>query len=1145
MAGNTVEILSSINKTVSFIATTLSQGNKSAAAVSSLSKGDVGVKPSPTGGSTIGGLLGNTQNMGELLKTMASLPGAIVSISKLSGGTMKKFDRVIDSLVKSVKKITDYTQKNKDAVKDVSEFSKAIDALAVGTKKFASMALLGPVALVGATMTIPVIGVTLLIFKMIQAAKIDKETTRSIKDFMSGINLMVSAMYKAAGLIAICIGLGLLIKLGGKEILLNGLIVLGSVIGAMMLIIAITGLAGYLLKEVGALNALKDIMIFTFATLALVAICVGLGFVVTDPKVKNAMVNGLIVLAGVLVVMIVLIGIAWIASTLIKNVGGVKVLVPLIVFAFGTMGFIFVARYLGDMVKEHYDSILWGVGATMAVMLALIGIAALASMLKQTALKGVMALAAVELVAFGATLILGGVMLLANRAKEIGWDNIIYTLLSMGGVILEFGILAGVASFVLPEILLGSIAIAAIELLAIGATHMMGKIMDMIKVKEDYGFDWGTIFLAVTSMGGLMAEFGVMAGLMSLLLIPIALATPAVLMVASFAWKMINIIKAVSDLTNSINEAGGFDVVKKTVTEHMPQIIGAFKKENFDLPLSVWDMMQIGTRLSMFSTLTGSLVKATVGIAKIARVAGVITDKGELRPFYGLNDKGEPIYGQPVDMEKTAKLICDVISTFVTELNFGFEDVYSMFNTSIITALLGKMVEPISKFVDMLTMYKAGAETDTLIKIKFNPDGSINEKGSIPINVKEVAHTIADVVSAFVSELYSDENAAVWAKGVDTYYDYDHWYSLMPSLKSKPSATSMALMNTAGILGALVDPFVKFIDLLTSFKPGADGKLKKITVGSDGKIIESGDIDVKGTAQSIVGAINTLMTILFDPNTMKSWITQSSLLSSGFSNIISEYLNNYIGVAEKLSSDNIITERVLANTSAIVSTINDMCRSDLMTLDPAVINTRTIALKNLINVMSSIMSPKFSENADFLQVYFKSTGTKEIDTMTTSLSKNTSKLIDFKNTFKAVDDVIIKESNRREEAIKKTTTAMKKLLDKISNAKNDVAELKSLLDKLETMDTSKINSNVNNIETGRGGRSGGSSGGGGGLFGTKIDYDKMKKAVQQAIYDALSASTLKQNGDFSNISSSRDDIVKLIADIVNSTYKFENIQTPK
>ena len=82
MAGNTVEILSSINKTVSFIATTLSQGNKSAAAVSSLSKGDVGVKPSPTGGSTIGGLLGNTQNMGELLKTMASLPKSVPSGEK-------------------------------------------------------------------------------------------------------------------------------------------------------------------------------------------------------------------------------------------------------------------------------------------------------------------------------------------------------------------------------------------------------------------------------------------------------------------------------------------------------------------------------------------------------------------------------------------------------------------------------------------------------------------------------------------------------------------------------------------------------------------------------------------------------------------------------------------------------------------------------------------------------------------------------------------------------------------------------------------------------------------------------------------------------------------------------------------------------
>lgn len=1075
------------------------QNGSGATATAKLSQGNVTTTADVNPAANVAKSNINKGSITEVIGVLNGLAPSVKKIAKLSDKQIESFKKVIDAVIESVNKLSEISEKNKAGLESAKSISEAILVLTNGINKAPLMIVTAPLAIAGLTLANYAVNRVVKIIEAAGKVKNVNDKVKKLNSIVEAIDQIQKVVLKGAGLFAICIGLGLIVEnagsrelmllgfatLGGimltvvgvvgitglaanliksvgaiaaintimnvvfkatalvavcmvlgyflynsatRDMIIGGLIVLGGVLVTVTAIILLTGLAGKVIHSVGAFSAIKDIMVLTLASVALVALCFGLGMAIEAMGGWEPLLKGLITVGGTLLLlggMFFLIGLVGLVATSKPVMDGIK---GIFLMTIGAMAIIVGAKYLGDFVLEEYDKILLGLGSTVVVIGALIGIGWAAGKALTSARQGLISLAAVEALAAGAA---GLIYLLTEVHKKrsdsgVSWDDIGWDVLSISVILGYFGALSFAASSILPEVALGAAAIGVIELALLGSILLTERMVQFHKVKEDAGVTWGDIELDILGMTAALGTFAVLGGVVAVVSLPLIVATPAMAVLAGFALTAIGVVKAVVSLHKAIESAGGSDVLEKTLSVDVPKIMSNISAKNFDSDMGILTMLRVAAKYKVMAELVSGVLDVAESISKIANIMGMVDDQGRISPIISKNIfTGEVKYGEPVDLVNVATIIGDTVQKFVEGCQFSFTDVLKMYNAAEIFHVIGMITDPIAKFVDMLTGYKESGD-GMLAKITIDQQGNV--KVGQAVKVADVASMVANAVSTFVSELYKKENTEKWSELI--YGDR----TFLESLFGQTNKRADSVREIAGVLGVIMDPVVKFMDMITSLE--ADGKsMSKIIIDKDGNIKSGKKVDVFAVANSVASLISSFVGIIYDE---KNGISNKSADVAKVIEDVIKPIGTMIKTAEELSSDKINADLVKGNADAMLYA-NVLLIKSVSDADPTKLASANASINELVNIGvrmgSSIDKEKILSNSKSIVAFMKDIVEEKFPKDSKIIDTFSGSVLDLKQSFKELDDVLIKEDEKRKKALDDFQTRLKEILETIVNSK--------------------------------------------------------------------------------------------------------------
>ena len=1062
----------------------------------------------------------------NLSSGIKKLPKFVV-LAPLATLGIKMSGMVISALISVLNKMSDIKSVS-DKVKKLNEMTKAIDSInKVVLKAAALFALcvgLGALVALGPTREILLLGFATLGAVMLTVTAIVLITglaARAIKSVgaIDAINTIMNVVFKATLLIAVCMGLGfILANVATRDMLIAGLIVLGGVLITVTAIILLTGLAGKVIKSVGAFQALKDIMTLTLASVLLVALCFGLGMAIEAMGGWDPLFKGLITVGGTLIMLGAIFFLIGLVAKTALNAETLKGMGMVLLLTFGAMAVIVAAKFLGDMIVKDYASVLAGLGSVTGVMLALIGIGYLAGSVLGSAQQGILALGLMELMAVGAAGVVGAIMLLDHLKTEWGitWGDLYLDLLAIVGVIGAFALLGLGFTQIVGYVLPGIVALIPVEIMAAGAIGIAHLLVNLHKVKEDAGLSWidleldvlglslvlgtfgalagvfgliaapvllgslallpvelmtvGVIGIAhllinlhnkavesgvefqelekdVLWMSAIMGTFGVLAGAMALLIIPIAIGTPGMVAVAGFSALAIGVVSSIVNLSKAIDEAGGAEKLAKVLSNDIPMVLKNINSDNFSVDMSILKMLGLSAKYLVMAGLVTSVLTVVESISKIAQMVGIIDEQGRISPILKIDDNGNITYGEPVDLVNVSSLISGAVKSFVENCQYSFEDVKAMWNAAEIFNVLGMIVDPVAKFVDMLTGYKEAGD-GMLAKVTIDEQGNV--KVGQAVNIGEVSRLVANAVSIFVTELYKKENTEKWAEII--YGDRTFFEGLFGQTNKRADS----VREIAGVLGVIMDPIVKFIDMVTSLEADGTG-LSKIIVDKDGNVKSGTKVDVMKVATNVANVLTYFVEKIYGG--LGKIDANASIVGTMNAEKLIKPLQNVVKLAQDLTNDNVNEEKINVNTAAIVNYMTSVGGTLLAfnaeTLDPVIASLEKII--TLSKGMTSVDGQKILVNSKNITTFMKDVVQKEYKTSTETVNKFAESITTLKKSFKNLDDVLIKDDAKRKKALDDFIKRVKELLTEMKEAKESMDSFNSMLDKTASYTSSPRN----------------------------------------------------------------------------------------
>ena len=1178
---NTIDILSSINMTVKEIAKSMAPQNGSGeAATAKLSRGNVTTNADVNPAADIAKPSISKASIGEVVSMLNTLSPSILSISKLSGSKIKSFTKVLDQVIKSVNKLSECAKNNKDAANNAKILVESLDILAKSLNGAAGLVVKAPIATLGLKLANGVIKAIDAILTTVSKMSNVTERIKKLNDVTKAIDPLMKVVVKATLFVGLCMGLGLILMIGPtRDIILGGLMVLGAVLLTTTAVILLTGLAGKVIKGVGAFSAMKDIMTMMLASVILVVACFGLGMAIEalggwEPLMKGIAIVGatmilltavfwlvglagkaamsreviqsyaaifaltfvsmilivaakflgdyaaenyksiLIGLGSVVAVMGLLIGIGWAASQVLKSSQQAMISLAILEgLALGAMAVVFIAKQLADYTTGHELDILAAIGLSMSIIVAFGALAAVAGQLQQYISVGIPAVAMIELLAAGAIAVAGLVVALdyVKTQNDITWGDLYLDVLGVMGIITAFGLLAAAASFIAPEILLGVVALVPVELLiagAIGVTHLL---IGLHNVKEEAGIGWmdleldvlglagivgtfgllaaafGLIFapvllgsialvpvellmvgaigiahlvvnlhnaitesgtnwkeleMDVLGMSAMLGTFGLLAGAMALLIIPIALGTPGMIAVAGFSLLVIGVVHQIVNLSKAIEEAGGAEKIKDTLTVGIPAILKNINSDNFSVDIGIFTMLKMMAKYALLAELVGSILTVAESISKIAQIVGIVDDSGRLRQILSIDkETGEVRYGEPVDIKNLATVIAQTVKAFVENSQYSFEEVRNMYNAKEIFEVLSTITEPISKFVEMLTGFTTGDDPDTLCTV------SIDEKGEVkigyPVNIKNVAVVIAGAITSFVSELYKKEVTENWAELI--YGDRTFFEGLFGQTNKRADS----VREVAGILGVIIEPICKFVDMVSGLMPGSNGTLRKIYVDKDGNIQTGPEVDVKRTGNVIADLITSFVTAVY--KNADSWKDIDFFKGASLDKLLKP-INDMVKSAVEMSSEKIKADLIRSNSDAIVYA-NSQLITSISAIDVETMNTKVAVIQSVLKIagsMSNLTGERILTNSKSIVTFMTDVVDKKMPKSKPNVDAFSKSIENLKTAFKDLDTILIKDEDKRNKALDEFEKRIKAVVEDVNGGKNAIESLNNLIKNAQT-----------------------------------------------------------------------------------------------
>ena len=1095
---NTIDILSSINITVKEIAKSMAPQNGSGeAAMSKLSKGNVTTNADVNPAADVAKPNISKANIGDIISVLNTLSPSVLSIAKLSRSNIKRFTKVLDTIIKSVNKLSECAKNNKDAVANVKIITESFDILNDSVGKGSGLVVKAPIATLGlklANGTIKAIGAILTTVSNMSNVN---GRIKKLNNITKVIDPLIKVVTKAALLVGLCMGLGILLMIGPtKDLIIGGLLVLGAVLLTTTAIILLTGLAGKLIKGVGAFDALKDIMALTLASILLVAVCFGLGMAIEAMGGWKSLLYGLGVLGAalitlsvifwivgkvgkvatsaetirsyagifaltiasmilivgakylgdyatehygsiliglgyVVVTMLTLVGIGWVANKVLSTARRAMISLAILEgLALGAMALVFVASQLSDITKGHEGDILAAIGLSMSIIVGFGALAALAGKLQKTITSGVVAIASIELLAASAIAIAGIVVGLdyIKTQNNITWEDLYIDVLGVMGIITAFGLLAAAASFILPEIVLGVIALMSVELLMVGAIGVSHLLINLHNTITESGISFMDLEKDVLGISMIMGTFAVLAGAMALLAIPIALGTPGMLAVTGFSLLVIGVVHSIINISKAIEEAGGADKIAQTLSVGVPAILKNINSDNFSVDMGFLTITKMIAKYALLAELVTSILTVAESISKIAQIVGIVDDAGRIRQILSIDkETGEVRYGEPVDIKNLATVIAQTVKAFVENSQYSFKDVLNMYKAREIFQVLSEITEPVSKFVEMLTGFTTGGDPNTLATV------TIDEKGEIkvgkPVKIKDVAVVIAGAISSFVSELYKKENTENWAELI--YGDRTFFEGLFGQTNKRADS----VREVAGVLGVIVEPICKFVDMVSSLMPGSNGTLRKIFIDNDGKIRIGPEVNLKRTGNIIAGLITSFVTAVYKNS--DQWKNIKFAGDMSLEKLLKP-LNDMVKSATEMSSEKINADLIKSNTDAIVY-FNSQLVTSLLSIDTEIANGKVAVIQSILNVaggISNLSSAIILSNSKSIVSFMTNVVDKKMPKSKPTVDAFTKSIENLKKSFKSLDTILIKDEHKRTKALDEFEKRIKEIINTFKDGKS-------------------------------------------------------------------------------------------------------------
>ena len=375
MSNNSIELLSSINKGVQFIVTHMAPQNSSEKQISKLNRGGAELVTDKGGGEATKVDL-KVDSIKNLLNVLNMMSPAILNIAKLSGKQKKRFKDVVGTVIDVMNMLNaageEYGDaKNLNAMLDT--LTKTFDLAENVLKRMTKWIILGPIALLGAVLAIPAFVTLGMLFKLVTLMGINKETAKAFDDMTSAFNKMAGVVLKMVLVTALLMGLGyILMSAETNKFVLGGLIMFTGVMIATIAVMLLTGLASKIVKEF-AFNALKDMMVLILGMTLIMGVFYLFGAFMDN--VWETVGKGLLLFGGVCIAMLMVIGLAGLASKWITNTDGIKSLGLMYVYIFASMAVVIAAKYLADFIGSEHEKILTGLGYTGLVIAGVVAVA--------------------------------------------------------------------------------------------------------------------------------------------------------------------------------------------------------------------------------------------------------------------------------------------------------------------------------------------------------------------------------------------------------------------------------------------------------------------------------------------------------------------------------------------------------------------------------------------------------------------------------------------------------------------------------------------------------------------------------------------------------------------------------------------------
>lgn len=643
--------------------------------------------------------------------------------------------------------------------------------------------------------------------------------------------------------------LGMLLEVGWKQALLGlgGMVV---VMLAMLGIAVLINIVGTVSME--SIKSMAGVLLLMVVSMGIAATSVLLG-----QYLKENWDAALVGFAAMNIILGEVIGIAYLAKRVGKEArSGIINLLLAEGVILASMAIVWAVVKTGELVWDFFGTdtltALAKVGIVFAISTAIIygalGVSKIANRAKRDIQKGALSLLMAEGVILAAAVVTAAVIKVSDLVKETNPDNIMITMTVMAGVVGAAGVVAAVASKFQSTIKKGALVMAILELLILGMVGVVYAIVKVAQSVEQLQNRWEDVLITVGAMAGLLLAFTGVAAAFALLANPYSLTALAIggailLTIELLIFGMVAAVGSVVKLSAAMEESGKtpeemgefLKTVSKKIFTYENLNPGVSGLQALKLAGKFMALMPVFLGMGMMINVVSRMAKQFGGMVEVTNAKGDGTGMYGIRPYYGMNGE-TPIYGEPVYLPEIATQIVESVRVFAESLQTGFENI-DVVRIAEVGLTLGLIVDPVSKFAQMLTGITNGGEEGTLRPVFFN-DGEI--RYGTDVKIVEVAGTIARSISTFASTLFGDgENLPQWM--MFTRYEKGR----------------NRIENAMKTLALIVEPVDTFTQLLTSYQSAGYGKLRKITFDANGNIDDKAPvvdiIDVASTISSAIG----------------------------------------------------------------------------------------------------------------------------------------------------------------------------------------------------------------------------------------------------------------------------------------------------